>query len=100
EQTAQLLARRDGAARRRASATPSPAHDTGPRSGGPASWRAAAQLRSEVNRLVRVLAARTGGSHAQLHAQLRRAVPGPASAAADASVLEQRRDHLMALLGG
>ena len=49
---------------------------------------------------VGVLAARSGASHGQLHAQLRRAVPGPASAAADADVLERRRDHLMALLGG
>jgi hypothetical protein len=53
-----------------------------------------------VNRLVGVLAARTGSSHAQLHAELRRAIPGPASAAADAELLERRRDHLMQLLGG
>ena len=38
--------------------------------------------------------------HAQVHAELRRAVPGPASAAAGADVLERRRDHLMELLGG
>jgi hypothetical protein len=35
-----------------------------------------------------------------LHAELRRAIPGPASAAADAELLERRRDHLMQLLGG
>jgi hypothetical protein len=35
-----------------------------------------------------------------VHATLRQAVPGPASALAGVEVLEQRRDHLMALLGG
>ena len=63
-------------------------------------WRAGAELRREVNRLVGVLAARTGTPHGQVHAELRRAVPGPASAAASAEVLERRRDHLMELLGG
>jgi hypothetical protein len=53
-----------------------------------------------VNRLVGVLAARHDVSHAQIHAQVRRAVPGPASAAAGADVLARRRDHLMQLLGG
>jgi hypothetical protein len=65
-----------------------------------AAWRAGAELRREINRLVGLLAARTGTPHATVHAQLRRAVPGPASAAASAELLEQRRDHLMALLGG
>jgi superfamily II DNA or RNA helicase len=94
EQTAALLARRDSAARRRAAETePAP-------SAGTAAWRAGAELRREVNRLVGVLAARTGTPHATVHAELRRAVPGPASAAAGVELLEQRRDHLMALLGG
>ena len=53
-----------------------------------------------MNRLVGVLAARTGTPHGQLHAELRRVVPGPASAAAGVEVLELRRDHLMARLGG
>ena len=60
------------------------------------SWRAAADLRREVNRLVSVLAARTGTPHAALHAQLRTAVPGPASASAPVQVLEARRSYLMA----
>jgi hypothetical protein len=96
EQTAALLARRDAAARRRAS-------DAGPEPGNgteAAAWRAGAQLRREVNRLVGVLSARQGSPHARIHAELRRAVPGPASAAASADVLARRRDHLMALLGG
>lgn len=123
EQTAALLSRRDAVARRRAQSAAAPhaadaaphADDAPPRADDAASgteaaapahsvapagaWRAGTQLRGEVNRLVAVLAARTGTPHAQLHAQLRRAVPGPASAAASAAVLEQRRDHLMALLG-
>ena len=95
EQTAALLARRDSAARRRASGT-----DATPPSGEAVAWRAGAELRREVNRLVAVLAARTGTPHGQIHAQLRRAVPGPASAAASVEILEGRRDHLMELLGG
>jgi superfamily II DNA or RNA helicase len=94
EQTAALLARRDSAARQRAAGTePAPVAEA-------AAWRAGAELRREINRLVGLLAARTGTPHATVHAQLRRAVPGPASAAASAELLEQRRDHLMALLGG
>jgi hypothetical protein len=42
-----------------------------------------------------VLAARQDRPHGQVHAELRRAVPGPASASAPADVLERRRDHLM-----
>ncbi len=95
EQTAALLARRDSAARRRATGT-----DVAAPSGEAAAWRAGAELRREVNRLVGVVAARTGAPHSQIHAQLRRAVPGPASAAAGAEILEGRRDHLMELLGG
>jgi hypothetical protein len=95
EQMAQLLARRDEHARKRASSM-EPAQP----SLEAAAWRAGAQLRREVNRLVGVLAARQGTPHGQIHALLRRAVPGPASAAASVEVLEQRRDHLLELLGG
>ena len=95
EQTAQLLSRRDAAARKRAI---EPA-DAAP-SGEIAKWRAGAQLRREVNRLVSVVAARRGVPHGQVHAEVRRAVPGPASANADIDCLERRRDHLMELAGG
>jgi superfamily II DNA or RNA helicase len=102
EQMADLLARRDSAARRRAhggaheqDAAAQPVQEP---SGEVAAWRAGAHLRGEVNRLVSVLAARTGKPHAQVHAEVRRAVPGPASAAASSELLEQRRDHLMAML--
>jgi hypothetical protein len=62
------------------------------------AWRAAAALRREVNQLVARVAARTGAAHAKVHSQLRRDVPGPASAAAGPDVLEARRDHLLSLL--
>ena len=95
EQTAELLARRDSHARLRAAGTTS-----APVSTEVSAWRAGADLRREVNRLVGILAARSGTPHGRIHAELRRAVPGPASAAADAEVLERRRDHLMELIGG
>ncbi len=109
EQTAAVLARRDSDLRRRVDAA---ARDHRPDradpppsggavdglAGGRAGWRAAADLRREVNQLVGRVAARTGSPHAQVHGQLRRAVPGPPSAAAAADVLERRRDHLLGLL--
>ena len=51
-------------------------------------------LRREINRLVGRIARQTGQPHAQLHAQLRRTVPGPPSASAPLGVLQQRRDKL------
>ena len=120
EQTAALLSRRDAHLRRRVDAVgrlrsggPDGA-DYADGSGGSGSsgstdgddpsesemtgWRAAAALRREVNQLVARVAARTGAPHAKLHSQIRRAVPGPASAAAGPDILEQRRDHLLGLL--
>ena len=110
EQMAALLARRDVHARNRAAGSTAqrgtgavPTAATGDAAqaaeSAPVSWRAGAELRREVNRLVGVFAARTGTPHGQIHAQLRRAVPGPASAAAGAEILEARRDHLMEMLG-
>jgi len=93
EQIAQVLAQRDAHARKRAGGiqnTP-PSQET-------MAWRAGAELRRDVNRLVGVLAAKQSTPHAQIHAMLRRAVPGPASAAASVEILEQRRDHLLALM--
>lgn len=95
EQTAALLARRDSHARERASGAEAPTPPT-----EAAAWRAGAELRREVNRLVGIYAARTASPHGKVHALLRRAVPGPASAAAPVDVLERRRDHVMELLGG
>lgn len=102
EQTAALLAQRDSELRKRATGWRQrlePADEAeqsiGQATGG---WRAAAELRKEVNRLVSVLAARTGTPHGSLHAKLRAAVPGPASASASVELLEARREHLMAML--
>jgi superfamily II DNA or RNA helicase len=99
EQTAALLARRDADVRKRVAAVrrqrPAPASEPPP---AQASWRQAAELRRDVNRLVGVYAARFGGTHAQIHAEIRRAVAGPASASASADILEARRDHLLLLL--
>jgi superfamily II DNA/RNA helicase len=102
EQMAVLLARRDAAVRRRASGTgrKDSAQEPIRPSLEATSWRDGAQLRRDINRLVSVLATREGASHAQIHAQVRRAVPGPATAAAGVDLLERRRDHLMELLGG
>ncbi len=63
-----------------------------------AGWRTIAGLRREINQLVGRVSARTGSPHAVVHSELRGAVPGPASAAADAGVLQRRRDHLLGLL--
>ena len=109
EQTAAVLARRDSDLRRRVDAAArshqlsgdsSVLHQTSSEglSDGHAGWRAAAELRREVNQLVGRVAARTGAPHAQVHSQIRRAVPGPPSAAAAAEVLERRRDHLLGML--
>ena len=99
EQTAALLARRDTEHRRRASSTrvdaaPTEAElDAAEREA--LSWRAAGDLRREINSLVGQLAARTGAPHGVVHARLRKAVPGPPSAAAPVDVLEARRDWLL-----
>lgn len=109
EQTAAVLARRDSDLRRRVDTAARHHFAGGDRIAGDepsaeglsdthAGWRAAAELRREVNQLVGRVAARTGSPHAQVHSQIRRAVPGPPSAAAAADVLERRRDHLLGLL--
>ncbi|MDQ2738980.1 MAG: DEAD/DEAH box helicase family protein [Actinomycetota bacterium] len=112
EQTAAVLARRDSDLRRRVDAAArSSGRDESTAEGiaavvvsseglsdGHAGWRAAAELRREVNQLVGRVAARTGAPHAKVHSQVRRAVPGPPSAAAAAELLERRRDHLLGML--
>ncbi len=97
EQTAALLARRDTEHRRRASSTrelDAPGEialdDADAR-----SWRAAGDLRREINALVGQLAARTGAPHGVVHGRVRKAVPGPPSAAAPIEVLDARRDWLL-----
>ncbi len=96
-QTAALLATRDSDLRRRVQAAADSNASVTP-DAEISAWRAAAALRREVNQLVARVAARTGAAHAKVHSQLRREVPGPASAAAGPDVLEARRDHLLSLL--
>jgi superfamily II DNA or RNA helicase len=97
EQTAALLARRDTEHRRRASSS---RDDDAPgeialADADARSWRAAGDLRREINSLVGQLAARTGAPHGVVHGRVRKAVPGPPSAAAPVEVLEARRDWLL-----
>lgn len=99
EQTAALLARRDTEHRRRASSTRvdevSSQAELDQAELDARSWRAAGDLRREINSLVGQLAARTGAPHGVVHARVRKAVPGPPSAAAPVEVLTGRRDWLL-----
>src|SRR3954447_10965308 len=62
------------------------------------SWRDAAELRREINRLVNRVAARTSQPQAVVHTQLRASVPGPPSASASVDVLRARRERLRTML--
>ncbi len=62
------------------------------------SWRDAAELRREINRLVSRVSARTSQPHAVIHTQLRQSVPGPPSASASVDVLRARRERLRTML--
>ncbi|CAA9245839.1 MAG: DNA or RNA helicases of superfamily II [uncultured Blastococcus sp.] len=62
------------------------------------SWRDAAELRREVNRLVNRVAAKTSQPQAVVHSQLRQSVPGPPSASASVDVLRARRERLRTML--
>ena len=99
EQTASLLQRRDADHRKRASATRvdevATQAETAQAAADALSWRAAGDLRREINSLVGQLAARSGAPHGVVHARLRKAVPGPASAAAPVEVLASRREWLL-----
>ncbi len=88
EQTASLLARRDAAHRKRATADDSFGRpkDT--------AWQSAAGLKKEIHEMVGKLAARRKITHAAVHAQLRKAVPSPSTSPTE-DVLAARRDWLM-----
>jgi hypothetical protein len=104
-QTAELLAKRDEELRVRVAASHGgdsedfllvedhPDEDDAGR-----SWRDAAELRREINRLVSRVAARTSQPHAVIHTQLRQSVPGPPSASASVDVLRARRERLRTML--
>lgn len=101
EQTAQLLAKRDTQARKQATLTLDIGADgtsTFDASAPVADWRDRQGLRKELNRLVSILAARTNTSHGQIHARVRKAVPGPPSATASPDVIAARCDYLEQLI--
>jgi hypothetical protein len=103
-QTAELLSKRDDELRLRIAQTHKadddfmvvedhPDEDDAGR-----SWRDAAELRREINRLVNRVAARTSSPQAVVHTQLRQSVPGPPSASASVDVLRARRERLRTML--
>jgi hypothetical protein len=104
-QTAELLSKRDEELRVRVAAS----HRTGgedfllvedhpDEDDAGRSWRDAAELRREINRLVNRVAARTAQPQAVVHTQLRASVPGPPSASASVDVLRARRERLRTML--
>ncbi|MGY1634953.1 DEAD/DEAH box helicase [Geodermatophilus sp. SYSU D01186] len=107
EQTASLLAKRDDELRLRIAqrahheddeAGLFPVEDHPEEIDAGRSWRDAAELRREINRLVSRVAARTSQPHAVVHTELRRSVPGPPSASASVDVLRARRERLRTML--
>jgi helicase-like protein len=105
-QTAELLAKRDEELRLRiAHARHSDDEDDDahlvqelPEVEAGGSWRDAAELRREINRLVSRVSAKTSTPHAVVHTQLRQTVPGPPSASASVDVLRARRERLRTML--
>ncbi len=107
EQTASLLARRDDELRVRIAQRALHDDDTGElpivedhpdEDDAGRSWRDAAELRREINRLVARVAAKTSRPHGVVHTELRKAVPGPPSASASVDVLRARRERLRTML--
>ena len=107
EQTASLLARRDDELRVRIAQRAFHDDDTGElpivedhpdEDDGGRSWRDAAELRREINRLVSRVSSKTSTPHAVVHTELRRSVPGPPSASASVDVLRARRERLRTML--
>jgi superfamily II DNA or RNA helicase len=105
-QTAELLAKRDEELRLRIAARHHD-DDTGElpivedhpdEDDAGRSWRDAAELRREINRLVSRVSAKTSTPHAVVHTQLRQSVPGPPSASASVEVLRARRERLRTML--
>lgn len=96
EQTAALLATRDARLRLQ---RPVSLFDELEEATAEPTWRDEEGLRREVQALVGQLAGRTQRPHAQVHAELRRAVPGPPSATAPYDTLVARRDWLLGRVG-
>jgi superfamily II DNA or RNA helicase len=105
-QTAELLAKRDDELRIRIAASHRQGDDDGfllvedhpDEDDAGRSWRDAAELRREVNRLVNRVSAKTSTPQAVVHTQLRQSVPGPPSASASVDVLRARRERLRTML--
>ncbi|HEX2073598.1 MAG TPA: DEAD/DEAH box helicase family protein [Geodermatophilus sp.] len=108
EQTAELLAKRDEELRQRIAQRHLhdddedgglfPVEDHPEEDDAGRSWRDAAELRREINRLVSRVSAKTSTPHAVVHTQLRKSVPGPPSASASVDVLRARRERLRTML--
>src|SRR3954467_10863276 len=106
EQTASLLAKRDDELRLRIAQRSHhddedglfPVEDHPDEDDAGRSWRDAAELRREINRLVSRVSAKTSTPHAVVHTQLRKSVPGPPSASASVDVLRARRERLRTML--
>ncbi|KGH47395.1 restriction endonuclease subunit R [Modestobacter caceresii] len=105
-QTAELLSKRDDELRIRIAASHARGDDDGfmvvedhpEEEEAGRSWRDAAELRREINRLVNRIAAKTSQPQAVVHTQLRQSVPGPPSASASVDVLRARRERLRTML--
>jgi superfamily II DNA or RNA helicase len=106
-QTAELLAKRDDELRVRIAQRAHhddedgglfPVEDHPDEDDAGRSWRDAAELRREINRLVSRVSAKTSTPHAVVHRQLRQDVPGPPSASASVDVLRARRERLRTML--
>lgn len=91
EQIAALLASRDAQLRKGRIVMAEDAPTT-------ATWQEIEDMRREVARLARQWAARRRKSHAEVHIDIRKAVPGPPSAEAPYEVLHARRDWLLSRL--
>ena len=96
EQTASLLAQRDAELRRSRPVAPFEEMTAALEQ---TSWRDVDTLRKEVHSLVGQYAGRTGRTPAQVHVDLRAAIPGPPSARATRETLVARRDWLLGKVG-
>ena len=94
EQTAALLAKRDGEIRKKARAS----RNTQPPDVDLTPWEELAQLRREVNAAVAAVSSASGEPHAAIHMWVRGKVPGPPSNAADAAILRKRKFALRSRL--
>ena len=97
EQTAALLATRDADLRRHRPATLFDEMEEA--LGSTTTWRDLDSLRREVHQLVGQFAGRTGRRHAEVHVEIRKAIPGPPSASAPWETLVARRDWLLGKVG-